>query len=154
MPRSSSLCFEPHRRECASNRHRERLNECEGRRAGGRERQSRRDQASSILIQIGANRCRMDWTANFWNHRRQFLVSSRTSAASQPCVSRTHNANLYVGCVCSRAHVFVGVNAWYGCRHGARNAAGNLTRGSRSSYRPWWRHLFQPSSKRPSRFAF
>ena len=71
----------------------------------------------------------MDWTANFWNHRRQFLVSSRTSAASQPCVSRTHNANLYVGCVCSRAHVFVSVNAWYRCRHGARDAAGNLTRG-------------------------
>ena len=32
-------------------------------------------------------------------------------------------------CVCARAHVFVGVNAWYGCRHGARDAAGNLTRG-------------------------
>ena len=32
-------------------------------------------------------------------------------------------------CVCARAHVFVGVNAWHGCRHGARDAAGNLTRG-------------------------
>ena len=48
MPRSSSLCFEPHRRECASNRHRERLSECEGRRAGGREGETEKERPGFI----------------------------------------------------------------------------------------------------------